>query len=97
MIELLERAPEMSVADPSFDLTREVNTMTATYNLNARRVRAHGLDRVVMRVSLMMLLAARRHAERTAVSYEEHTRLHNESKAARLREHGAASLIARVY
>lgn len=97
MIELLERAPEMSVAEPSFDGEREVSTMTATTAMYTRRPRPHGLDRLVMRVSLMMLLAARRHADRTAVGYEEHTRLYNESMAARRRENGAATLIARVY
>ena len=97
MIELLERAPEMSVADRNFDTKREVNTMTATTAFGPRRARPHGLDRAIMRVSLMMLLAARRHADRTAVGYEEHTRLHAERVAAERRAHGAATLIARVY
>ena len=97
MIELLERAPEMSVADHSFEAKEEVYTMTATTAFSPRRVRPHGFDRAVMRVSLMMLLAARRHADRTAISYEEHTRLHAESVAAQRRERSAATLIARVY
>lgn len=97
MIELLERAPEMSVAAPSFDTKREVRTMTATYGIPARRSRPHGLDRAVMRVSLMMLLAARRHADRTAVSYEEHTRMHTVRLATQRRESDAASLISRVF
>jgi hypothetical protein len=101
MIELLERAPEMSVAGHSFEAKREVNTMTATsttaYGITARRSRPHGLDRAVMRVSLMMLLAARRHADRSAVGYDEHTRLHALRVANERREHTAATLIARSY
>ena len=97
MIELLERAPEMSVADRTFDPKEEVYTMTALSSTGVRRTRPRGLDRVVMRLSLMALLAARRHADRTAVSYEEHTRLHAERVAAERRERSAATLIARVH
>lgn len=92
-----QNTAEMSVVDRTFEPTREVRTMTATYNVAARRARAHGFDRAVMRVSLMMLLAARKHADRTVIGYEEHTRRHNESVAAQRREHGAATLIARVH
>lgn len=97
MTNLLERAPEMSVADRNFDTDEEVTTMTAaTYQPSARRVRPHGIDRAIMRLSLMTLLWARRHAERTAVSHEEHTRMHRELQAVQRREHDAALLLARV-
>lgn len=97
MIELLDRAPEMSVAERTFEPKEEVYTMTTTTAFGVRRARPHGLDRAIMRVSLMMLLAARRHADRTAVSYEEHTRRRTVRLATQRRENNAASLISRVF
>lgn len=97
MTNLLERALEMSVVERNFNTKEEGNTMsTASYAQAIRRVRPHGVDRAIMRLSLMTLLWARRHAERTAVSHEEHTRMHRELQAVRRREHDAALLIARV-
>src|SRR4051812_17880476 len=97
MTSLLERGPGMSVADDIFTTEKEVTTMTAAaYSHPVRRVRPHGIDRAIMRLSLMTLLWARRHAERTAVSHEEHTRLHRELHAVQRREHDAALLVARV-
>ena len=88
---------EVSVVPRNFEPTREVNTMTATtFGTTVRRVRPHGLDRAVMRVSLAMLLWARRHADRTAVSREEHTRMYRELQNLQRREHDAALLVARV-
>lgn len=92
----------MSVAPSNFTTKEEVTTMTATsytpatYAQATRRVRPHGIDRAIMRVSLMTLLWARRHAERTAVSHEEHTRMHRETLGLQRREHDAALLVARV-
>ncbi len=97
MIELLDRAPEMSVAERTFEPKEEVYTMTTTTAFGVRRARPHGLDRAIMRVSLMMLLAARRHADRTAVSYEAHTRRHTVRLATQRRENSAVSLISRVF
>lgn len=94
-----QNTAELSVVPRNFDDKEEVNTMTATaagYGITARRVRPHGLDRVIMRVSLMMLLWARRHADRTAVSHEEHTRMYRELQRFERRERDAALLIARV-
>ena len=76
---------EMSVADGNFNPKEEVTTMTAAsytraYPQGIRRVRPHGVDRAIMRLSLMTLLWARRHAERSAVSHEEHTRMHRETQ-----------------
>ena len=87
----------MSVVDRIFDTKEEVTAMTAaTYQQPLRRVRPHGIDRAIMRLSLMTLLWARRHAERTAVSHEEHTRLRRELEGVYRREHDAALLVARV-
>ena len=91
----------MSVAGRNFVKEEEVNTMTAaTYSRATyppvRRVRPHGIDRAIMLLSLMALRWARRHAERTAVSYEEHTRIHREMQGVYRREHDAAMLVARV-
>jgi len=86
---------EMSEAPRNFEPKKKVNTMTAIYG-NVRRVRPHGLDRAVMRASLAMLLWARRHADRTAVSHEEHTRMYRETQGLQRREHDAALLVARV-
>ena len=90
----------MSVVTRNFDSKEEVKTMTATLSRStlaqASRVRPHGIDRAIMRLSLMTLRWARRHAERTAISYEEHTRLRSESLGVYRREHDAALLVARV-
>lgn len=99
-----QNTAEMSVVPRNFNDKEEVNTMTATaagygdagYKATARRARPHGFDRAVMRVSLMMLLWARRHADRTVVSHEEHTRMHRELQGLQRREHDAALLVARV-
>ena len=100
MTDLLERPREMSVADRTFDPKEEVNTMTAAtavFARNSRRTRPHGLDRALMRVSLATLLWARRHADRTAISYSEHTLRRAESLARESRESQAARLPMRVF
>jgi hypothetical protein len=77
MTATLERPPAMSVAPRNFDTKEKVNTMTATAVLHsasaARRARPRGLDRLVMRLSLAMLMWARHRADRSALSHEEHT------------------------
>jgi hypothetical protein len=65
-------------------------------NPAGRRVRPHGLDRAVMRVSLALLLWARRRADRAAITSEEHGRLLRDQYAIQRREHDAALLVARV-
>lgn len=70
--------------------------MTATSFGSARRVRPSGFDRAVMRLSLAMLLWARRRAERTAVTHDEHARLRRELQELRRRERESALLGARV-
>ena len=66
----------------------------ATYA--SARVRPRGIDRAIMRLSLIALRWARQHADRTAVPYEEHTRMHRETQGLYRREHDAALLVARV-
>lgn len=70
---------EMSVDTRILKTSEEVETMTTTtvfthqsYAAPARRARPHGLDRVVMRLSLAMLLWARHRADRGILSHEEH-------------------------
>ncbi|MBX3100169.1 MAG: hypothetical protein KF761_11390 [Salinibacterium sp.] len=74
-----------------------MTTVPTDYVQPARRVRPHGLDRALMRLSLATLLWARRHAERTSISYEEHTRVHQESVARERREHEALRLLTRRF
>ena len=94
-----ETAPEMSVVGRNFDSKEEV-TMTATATHNAfstsRRPRPHGLDRLVMRLSLTMLLWARRHADRIGVTAEQHARAVDAAAALQRREHDSALRAARV-
>ena len=91
---------EMSVAAHNFEPRDEANTMTTVptnYVQRARRVRPHGLDRALMRLSLATLLWARRHADRTAISYEENMRMHTESLAREGRERDALRLLMRQF
>lgn len=80
-----------------------VNTMSATvyghqYSTAApRRARPHGLDRLVMRLSLAMLLWARRRADRAQPSYEEHSIRRATALALERERHVAATRIARVF
>lgn len=95
-----ETASEMSVVDRNFDSKEEVTTMTATATHTAfstsRRPRPHGLDRLVMRLSLTMLLWARRHADRVGVTPEQHAMAMDAAAALQRREHDSALLAARV-
>lgn len=96
MTNVLDRSA-VSVARPTFEGEGEGSMVaTATYSQGTRRARPHGIDRAIMRMSLMTLLWARRHAERTAVSYPDHTRLHRQAQALQRREHDAALRVARV-
>lgn len=70
--------------------------MTATSFGSARRIRPSGFDRAVMRLSLAMLLWARRRAERAAVTHDEHARTRRELQNLQHREREAALLAARV-
>jgi hypothetical protein len=100
MTSTLERPAVMSVANSILSTEEEVKTMTATTTLDcptaSRRARPHGLDRLLMRVSLATLLWARRHADRTALSREQLIREHEVRQSVQRREHDAALLVARV-
>ena len=93
----------MSVADRNFDRDEEVRTMTVTTAFDrlveapaGRRVRPHGVDRLVMRLSLAMLIWARERAERDALSHDEHLLRISQARATQSREHDAALRAARV-
>lgn len=89
----------MSVVTRNLVSGDEVNTMIASAfdGRLARRPRPSGFDRSVMRISLAMLLWARRRADRTAVSREEQIRRYDVQQATLHREHAVATLVARIY
>lgn len=96
----LERPAETSVATRTVTIEKEVNTMTATTAYDeqvTRRVRPTGFDRLVMRISLAMLLWARRHADRAALSREEQIRIHHVRQTVQRREHDAALMVTHVH
>lgn len=77
--------------------------MTATpafasrsYPSRSRRAQAHGIDRLVMRLSMAALLWARRRADRADLGRDDLVRLRQQSEAAERREHESALLAARV-
>lgn len=77
-------------------MTSHSLTATRSGARSATRSGARGIDLMVMRISLAMLLWARRRAERATVTREEHERrlvLHAEIAR---REHSAALRAARV-
>lgn len=90
MTSLLENPHRMSVAGPTFNSQEEVTTMTATTVSYRQRTRPHGFDRVVMRLSLAMLLWARRRCDRGTVSRDEHTRMLAQHAHIVRSEHSAA-------
>jgi hypothetical protein len=63
----------------------------------ARRARPHGIDRIVMRLSLAMLLWVRHRADRGTVSHEEHAMRHANEVALERDRHAAALRISRVF
>lgn len=60
------------------------------------RLRARGFDRFVMKLSLSMLLWARKRADRASIGREEHARLLAREAETRRREHESALRGARV-
>jgi hypothetical protein len=98
-----QKPTAMSVDDRSFDGEKEVKTMTATTAfdraVNAparRRARPHGVDRLVMRLSLAMLIWARKRADRDALSHDERALRVSQARALQTREHESALRVARV-
>lgn len=90
----------VSVAEASVAVRDEVKSMSATTidRRIERRIerRPSILDRLVMRVSLAMLLWARRHAERAAVPREEQSRRYQVRLEIERREH-ATMLLTRMF
>jgi hypothetical protein len=72
-------------------------TMTATTaypsHTRIRRARPSGVDRLVMRAGMAALLWARRHADRTAPSREEHSRRYELHRDRERREHDVQHLV----
>ena len=88
----------VSVAHRTFDTgsTRGQETTMTSHSLAATRHRARGIDLLVMRVSLAMLLWARRRADRATVTREEQERLFAVQADIARRQHAHALLAARV-
>jgi hypothetical protein len=104
----LEKTPAtssgMSVVSRNLDTEEEVNTMTATTVFQhgyavptTRRPRPHGIDRVVMRLSLAMLRWARARADRATLSHEEHALRRANDLVLERERREAALRIARVF
>lgn len=105
MTVLLDRSTELTSASAdarTFTHDEGVSTMTTTAthlefdSRAARRPRPHGLDLLVMRVSLAMLVWARRRADRVSVQHEERLRQHHLRRETERREHEFALRAARV-
>jgi hypothetical protein len=90
----VESGPNVSVAEATVTARDEVKMMSATtmYRTAERRVRPSGLDRLVMRVSLSMLLWARRHADQSALLRDEQQRRYQVRREVERREHAALQL-----
>lgn len=99
MIALAQRPPEtgheVSVAEATVTVRNEVKSMSVTTidRRFDRRARPGGLDRIVMRLSLAMLLWARRHADRTALSHDEQARRRRVQLEIERRDHAMLPLI----
>jgi hypothetical protein len=98
-----QKATAMSVDDRNFEPDEEVKTMTVTTDFDhlvgappRRRARPHGVDRLIMRLSLAMLIWARKRADRDAVSHDERALRVSQARALQTREHEAALRVARV-
>lgn len=60
------------------------------------RARVHGVDRLIMKLSLSVLLWARKRADRAALGRDEHALLIDQVADRERREHDAALRVARV-
>ena len=61
-----------------------------------RRTRPHGIDLAVIRISLAMLLWARKRSQRTMLTHDEYARVVCEAGENARRQHRAALMLARV-
>lgn len=69
---------------------------SGTCAATSRRARARGVDRLVMRVSMSVLLWARRRADRAALPREHALRMRELAISMEQREHEASLRAARV-
>jgi hypothetical protein len=109
MMTTLESTSPMSVVDRSLAVEEEVKTMTTTHVFASqyaaqssatrvpRRARPHGIDRLVMRLSLAMLLWARHRADRGVLTHEQHLIRRTTALALEREQRDAAARIARVF
>ena len=88
----------VSEVHPTFDSasTRGQETTMTSHSLAATRHRARGIDLLVMRMSLAMLLWARRRADRADLPREEHERRLAVQADVVRRQHADALRAARV-
>ncbi len=77
------------------DAVEEVTSMTGATVSFSPRPRAHGFDRAVMRLSLAMMVWARRRSG-SGLSAGEHTRIRETARAIEQRDHAWALRAARV-
>jgi hypothetical protein len=90
----LEREPVgMSVAGRNLYRDEEVEIMTTVSALEhliespaGSRARPHGIDRLVMRLSLAMLVWARRRSEKSIITRDEHAILFAQQRGLETRE-----------
>ncbi|MCU1582375.1 MAG: hypothetical protein JWO01_1763 [Microbacteriaceae bacterium] len=90
--------PEMTVVLARFDTNREVNPLTSAHTLAApaarnmtQQPRAQGFDRAIMRLGLLLIVWARKRAERQArlypvLTHERQQLLVNQARALTRRE-----------
>lgn len=104
MTNLIDRAVVVSVADRNLTTEGEARTMSVTTAYTrryppvpSRRARPHGVDRLVMRLSLAMLLWARRRADRAQPGHEEHAIRRAVALSIERERHAAMARIYRVF
>ncbi len=85
--------PALTLTDRTESAEGAVAPMVPTVVITSR---PHGLDRLVMRLSLAALLWAQRHADRTTLTSEQHAHLVAQERALAVREHAMALLAARI-
>jgi hypothetical protein len=92
----------MTVVRSRFNLNKEVNEVTSVHTIAGsatrnmtQQPRSHGFDRVIMRLGLLLLLWARKRAERRArlypvLTHERQQQLVIQARALIQREHDLA-------
>jgi hypothetical protein len=88
-------AGTVSVVGTRIDVEEEPTMIATTAYIRPGARRAHGFDYLAMRVSLAVLLWARRRADRHAVSRDELSRRFRIQRETERREHAFASRLPR--